>query len=88
MKFAIQRLANRFGYRITRVYDRSLSPELLDAIREADPHTTTGSDAMTALYEAVQYTVRAGIPGSFVECGVWKGGAARRRTRATGARRH
>ena len=30
---------------------------------------------MTALYEAVQYTVRAGIPGSFVECGVWKGGS-------------
>ncbi len=28
-----------------------------------------------SLYKSVQYVVSGGIPGDFVECGVWKGGA-------------
>lgn len=33
-------------------------------------------ERMYALYKATKYTVTANIPGSFVECGVWKGGAS------------
>lgn len=75
MKYAAQRLANRLGYKITRLEDRGLTPELREAIREAGPHTTTQSDAIVALHDAVRHVVRAGVPGAFVECGVWKGGS-------------
>jgi len=75
MKYAMQRLANRLGYRVTRLYDRDLTPELREAIRAAHPHTTTQNEAIVSLHDAVRHVVRTGIPGSFVECGVWKGGS-------------
>ena len=75
MKYAVQRLANRLGYRVTQLYGRDLTPELREAIRVARPHTTTQNEAIVALHDAVGHVVRADIPGSFVECGVWKGGS-------------
>lgn len=75
MKHAVQRLANRLGYRVTQLYGRDLTPELREAIRAARPHTTTQNEAIVALHDGVRHVVRAGIPGSFVECGVWKGGS-------------
>jgi hypothetical protein len=42
----------------------------------ARPFTMTGKEAMYALYEAVRYVSALGIPGDFVECGVWRGGSA------------
>ena len=35
----------------------------------------TSVERMYALYKAVLYIVDAGIPGDFVECGVWRGGS-------------
>ena len=75
MKYAVQRLANRLGYRITRLYGPDLSPGLKEAIVAARPYTTTQTDAIVALHDAVQHVVRAGVPGALVECGVWKGGS-------------
>jgi O-methyltransferase len=40
------------------------------------PNTKTSPERMFALYEAVRYIIQAGIPGDFVECGVWKGGSS------------
>lgn len=37
--------------------------------------TMTTAERMFGLYKAVRYIVEAEIPGSFVECGVWKGGS-------------
>lgn len=37
--------------------------------------TMTTAERMFGLYKAVRYIVEAGIPGSLVECGVWKGGS-------------
>ena len=75
MKYAVQRLSNRLGYKVSRLYDRDLAPELREVIREARPHTTTQNEAIVALHDAVRHVVRAGISGAFVECGVWKGGS-------------
>jgi len=75
MKYAAQRFANRFGYKVTRLYGPDLGPQLREAIVAARPHTTTQSDAIVALHDAAQHVVRTGIPGSLVECGVWKGGS-------------
>jgi hypothetical protein len=38
--------------------------------------TMTSKERMYALYKAVEYVVKAKMPGDFVECGVWKGGSA------------
>jgi len=40
------------------------------------PYTMTSIERMYALYAACRYAVEAGIPGAFVECGVWKGGSS------------
>lgn len=40
------------------------------------PFTMTSPERMFALYEAVRYVSRAGIPGDIVECGVWRGGSS------------
>ena len=48
-------------------------PEILAA---CSPYTMTSKERMYALYKSVQYVVKAGILGDFVECGVWRGGSA------------
>jgi hypothetical protein len=39
------------------------------------PYTMTTVERVLALVRATRYVVEAGIPGHFVECGVWKGGS-------------
>ena len=39
------------------------------------PYTMTSEDKMRALYNAVRYINNCAIEGSFVECGVYKGGS-------------
>jgi len=41
----------------------------------AQPFTLTPPERVVALIEAVRYLSRAGIAGSIVECGVWRGGS-------------
>jgi O-methyltransferase len=42
----------------------------------AAAHTLTSPERIAALVEATRYVCRAGVPGAFVECGVWRGGSA------------
>jgi O-methyltransferase len=44
-------------------------------IEPALPYTMTGVARLQALIDAVRYCERRGIPGAFVECGVWRGGS-------------
>ncbi|KUG27283.1 putative o-methyltransferase [hydrocarbon metagenome] len=46
-----------------------------DIIRASIPYSMTSGERMVGLIRAVEYLARYGIPGSFVECGVWKGGS-------------
>jgi hypothetical protein len=39
------------------------------------PFTMTGPERVIYLARAVEYVIRNGIPGAFVECGVWRGGS-------------
>jgi O-methyltransferase len=45
-----------------------------DAVRLALPYTLVGEARLKATANAVRQIDRDGIPGDFVECGVWKGG--------------
>jgi hypothetical protein len=46
--------------------------ELSDRVK---PFTNTSTERLYALYSAIEYIVRAGIPGDIVECGVAHGGS-------------
>jgi hypothetical protein len=75
-------LVQRFGLDMVRYVDparRPLPPDI-DAqaaatIRDVTPYTMTSPERLYALIQAVRYVARAGIPGSIVECGVWRGGS-------------
>lgn len=44
--------------------------------RDIEPYTMTSPERGYALYSAVKYLVANQIHGSFVECGVWRGGSS------------
>jgi O-methyltransferase len=44
-------------------------------VEQALPHTMTSGARLLALIDAVRYCVRRDVPGSFAECGVWRGGS-------------
>jgi hypothetical protein len=46
-----------------------------NVIQAVKPFTMTSELRIAALIKAVRYVVHAGIPGDFVECGVWRGGS-------------
>ena len=47
----------------------------LRIVERALPYTMTSPERLLAVVDAVRYCVGAGIPGAFVECGVWRGGS-------------
>jgi hypothetical protein len=46
-----------------------------ETIRAVSPYTVTSDERIAALCTSVEYVVDNQIPGSFVECGVWRGGS-------------
>jgi O-methyltransferase len=46
-----------------------------DTLSKVVPYTMTSPERTVALIDAVEYIHRANVPGSVVECGVWKGGS-------------
>jgi hypothetical protein len=53
-----------------------LSPEFAPVHERSAPFTMTSVERMYALWQAVRYVARAGLPGDYVECGVWRGGSS------------
>jgi O-methyltransferase len=58
-----------------RYYPVDFEPGWIDTIERVTPFTLTTPERLAALCSATEYVVREGIPGSFVECGVWRGGS-------------
>lgn len=52
-----------------------LEEEATECIRVVQRNTMLSKRRLVTLYQQVAYCEERGIPGSFVECGVWKGGA-------------
>lgn len=50
--------------------------ETLSIVERVQPYTLTTPPRIAAICKAVRYVEDNGIPGDFVECGVWKGGSA------------
>lgn len=50
--------------------------ETLGIIQRVQPFTMTSPERVAALVQAVRYVEARGVPGDFVECGVWRGGSS------------
>ena len=50
-------------------------PEVKTIVRTVRPRTMTAHEKLNALVTATGYVIDQGIPGDFVECGVWRGGS-------------
>lgn len=83
MKKIILQLFNRLGYSIQKTKKDSSRP--IDDIKEDEfweiynlckPYTMTSTERMYSLYLSVEYILSNNIVGSFVECGVWRGGSS------------
>ncbi|MEI6609644.1 MAG: TylF/MycF/NovP-related O-methyltransferase [Deltaproteobacteria bacterium] len=84
----MKKLLNAMGFDIVRYrsplernlgLDERLGFELEDeataCIQVVRHNTMLSKRRLVTLYQQVAYCERYGIPGAFVECGVWKGGA-------------
>lgn len=65
-----------FGLDIRKIESNSIERdgEFMTIYDACKNYSMVSQEKMFALYSAVEYVVRRGIPGDFVECGVWKGG--------------
>jgi hypothetical protein len=54
---------------------RRLDDEARKTIERVHPYTMLSPDKLFALIQAVRYIVQHDVPGTLVECGVWRGGA-------------
>ncbi len=73
-------LKRRFGrskvaLRLEENYPDIVEPEFHAAMELCREASMTSIERLYALFAATRYVVTAGIPGAFVECGVWKGGS-------------
>ncbi|RLS58591.1 MAG: macrocin O-methyltransferase [Planctomycetota bacterium] len=73
-------VAQRCGYSLVRCRPETGLPvdfpdSDITTIHAVQPYTKTSAERINALIDAVRYVVRSGIPGTFVECGVWRGGS-------------
>lgn len=88
VKTLVKKIAGNLGYEISRKAqsaqaDPQPSPDSLEAleqetdeqIRRVCQHTMLPYARLHSLYQQAVYCEEAGVEGSFVECGTWKGGA-------------
>ena len=80
LKSLVHKSVNSTGYKITKIND--IDPVIdsdqnfLNIYENCKSKTMTSKERMYALHESVKYIINNGIPGAFVECGVWKGGSS------------
>jgi O-methyltransferase len=83
MKELARILSYRFGHNPRQYVSGTMnllrppdfSNELWSIVRAVQHHTMTSPERVSALVESVQFIVKNRIPGSIVECGVWRGGS-------------
>jgi hypothetical protein len=82
LKRGLKGVARFAGYSIVRYDPRppqdfppDFTAQQITIIKTVQPYTLTSAERLFSLTEAVHYITRRNIPGSVVECGVWRGGS-------------
>ena len=73
-KGLVRRAVSRLGARPPD-FPPDFDARAIETIRAVQPYTMTSAERLFALIQAVRYVSSAGVPGSIVECGVWRGGS-------------
>ena len=68
-------MVEKLGYTINPTSDIK-DPEFWEIYNLCKPYTMTTVERMYALFCSVNYVLNNEISGSFVECGVWRGGSS------------
>ena len=69
-------MADRFGLEIRPSgFHADFDEETANIIHRVQAYTMTSPERIASLIQSVRYVCRAEIPGSVVECGVWRGGS-------------
>ena len=89
IKHVLRKIVHAFGFDIVRLVpplERNLGinerlgyeleEEATECILIVQNNTMLSKRRLVTLYQQVAYCERYQVPGAFVECGVWKGGAA------------
>ena len=80
----IKKILNSRNYDIThKIANNNISTEFppdfekknINIIKKVENYTMTSVERLNSLINAVKYVIDNNIEGSFVECGVWKGGS-------------
>lgn len=73
----VKKALSIIGYEAVRITPKlDIESEFMELHRCCRPYTTTSTERMYALYEAIRYVVHHSIPGDVVECGIGKGGSS------------
>lgn len=76
IKSLIKNTLNKFNINIMyKTPYNKIDKTFYNLYQKCKDYTMTSEERMYSLYNAVKYVVKAGIKGSIVECGVWKGGS-------------
>ena len=76
LRWAIKQLLHQCGIEVTKYPPHDFDYEARATFEAVKHYTMTSPERVYALCNAVRYVVENGIPGSIVECGVWRGGSA------------
>ncbi len=78
LKVLVNKALRQIGYYVTRVdsLPKDFTEDDVALWRKVAPYTMTSPGRVHSLCQSVEYVVKNGIQGDFVECGVWKGGCS------------
>jgi hypothetical protein len=84
MKTINRQAIRSIGFDVVRYRDPTVTrtelPDLTDSerliLRQIVGYSMTSAERQLALIQAVRHIIRRNIPGSIVECGVWRGGSS------------
>jgi hypothetical protein len=76
LKDTFRPILRRYGFDLVRYPSLDFDDIHLKIFNTVRKYTMTSPERVYTLIEAVKYISKAGIPGCFVECGVWRGGSA------------
>jgi len=71
----IKKIANKLGYDIQSLSAIGFLQGELEIVKYVKPYTLTPFTSIKSLIEATKYIIKNNIQGSFIECGVWRGGS-------------
>lgn len=74
--FSVQRIKKDVPHSINKAFVDVKEDEFWEIYELCKPYTMTSIERMYSLYLSVEYVLANNIEGSFVECGVWRGGSS------------